>query len=424
MKLSRNAGPQPALCFFLLTLMILASVGCGTASSANRGTTTTPTNSPTNSPPAASAPQNTFSYVNNPKSNNVFGFSANNQTSSVSAISGSPFAVPTYPADVATSGSFIFVESTGVNALNPAEYVLTSYKVDATTGALTSSSTLNVGSMFGGDYPSNIAVDPAGKYLYMSVIGPSPNPPIGVFSIDPNTGSLSEVTTSEFTSAQPFAGYRMVVSPNEKFLFVAAAVGTASTGTPPPQGVQPITRDPNTGILSSTLVPLAIPKSSVGSSNIEAMAVTPSNNFLLGTAVSLNQVFVWSIEPNTGALTQVSVFGDPQAITMIAPRGIAVDPTGKFAIVAGSDSNNLSVFSISSSGSLAPVAGSPFPAGSGPTSVAINASGNLVFVGNVGSNDMSVFQFDSNTGALTPVQGSPFPIGESAFNLMTVVTIH
>ena len=92
--------------------------------------------------------------------------------------------------------------------------------------------------------------------------------------------------------------------------------------------------------------------------------------------------------------------------------------------MAGSDSNNLSVFSISSSGTLTPVAGSPFPAGSGPTSVAFNASGKLVFVGNVGSNDMSVFQFDSNTGALTPVQGSPFPIGESAFNLMTVVTIH
>jgi len=401
-------------------LMFFAWVGCATTSSTNTGTTVSSTNSPAPAP----TPQNTFSYVNNPKSNNVFGFSANNQTSSVTAISGSPFAVPTYPVDIATSGNFVFVESTGVNALNPAEYVLTSYKVDPTTGALKSSSTLNVGGMFGGDYPSNIAVDPAGKYLYMSVIGPTPNPPIGVFSIDPNTGSLNEVTASEFSSAQPFAAYRMVVSPNGSFLFAAAAVGTAFPGTPPPQGVQPITRDPNTGVLSSTLVPLAIPKSSVGSSNIEAMAISPSNNFLLGTAVPLNQVFVWSIDRNTGALTQVSVFGDPQATTMVAPRGIAIDPTGKFAVVAGSDSNNVSVLSISGSGTLTPVAGSPFPAGSGPTSVAFNASGKLVFVCNVGSNDMSVFQFDSSTGALTSVPASPFPIGESAFNLMTVVTIH
>jgi DNA-binding beta-propeller fold protein YncE len=188
--------------------------------------------------------------------------------------------------------------------------------------------------------------------------------------------------------------------------------------------VQPITRDTNTGALSTTLVPLAIPKSSVGSSNIEGLAVTPSGNFLVGTAVSLNQVFVWSIDPNTGALTQVSVFGDPLATTMVAPEEVAIDPTGKYAIVAGSQSSSVSVFSISSSGSLTPVAGSPFPAGSGPTSVAFGASGKLVFVGNVGSNNMSIYQFDSNTGALAQIQGSPFPIGTSAFNLMTVVTIH
>jgi 6-phosphogluconolactonase len=141
----------------------------------------------------------------------------------------------------------------------------------------------------------------------------------------------------------------------------------------------------NSGTLSTTLVPLA------GTSSIEDLAVTPSNSFVVGTDVCSNRVIVWSIDQNTGALTQASEFGDPQTTTMIAPRGVAIDPSGKFVLVANSQSSDVSVLSLSSSGTLTPVAGSPFAAGSGPTSIAISASGKVAFVGNVGSNNMSVF---------------------------------
>ena len=404
---------------FSLVALTLASLGCGNSNSPKPVSPTSPT-----SPTTASNPPTTFSYVNNPASNNVSGLAVNNQNSSGSAIPGSPFSVAAYPVDVATFGNFVFVASTGVNALNASEFVLTTFNADATTGALTSSSVLNVGTMFNGGYPSHIAVDPSGKFLYMSIIGGSltggsnTGPRIGVFTIDANSGALTEVTTNPFAPALPFTGYRMVISPNGKFLYAAATVGTGSSFGAPPQGVQAIARDPNSGTLSSSLPPLT------ATDAIEALAMTPSGEFLVGTDVSRNQVLVWSVDPNSGALTQASVFGDPQTTTMVAPRGIAIDPSGKFVLVANSQSSDVSVLSLSSSGTLTPVTGSPFPAGSGPTSVAFSASGKLVFVGNVGSNNMSVYQFDSSTGALTQIQGSPFPIGTSAFNLMTVVTIH
>ena len=413
-----------ALCAVLVLVAITAAgVGCGSSNS-NKGT------SPTNSSPTGPGPaetQTTFAYVNNPKSDNVAGLAGNNQNITVSPIPGSPFAAASYPVDVATSGNFVFVLSTGENALNSAEFVLTSFKADASTGALTSASTLSLASVFSdGGYPSNITVDPSGKFLYMSVVGGRDpgDPRIDVFSIDSNSGALAEVTSSPFVLSEQFTGYRMVISPDGKFLFAAASVGSAPAGIAPPMGVQPITRDPNSGTLSTTLVPLARSANSIGASSIDGLAVNPSGNFLVGAAVSMNQVFVWSIDPNTGALTQASTFGDPQATTMVAPRGIAIDPTGKFVIVADSQSSGVSVLTLSNTGTLTPAAGSPFPAGSGPTSVAVSASGKLVFVGNVGSNDMSVFQLDPNSGALSAVQGSPFPIGTSAFNLMTVATVH
>ena len=406
-------------------LMFIALLGasCGTSSQKTPSTTNAPAGAPINAANSESA----LAYVNNPKSDNISGLSANNQKSTVSAIPGSPFPAPSYPIDVAASGDFLFVASTGVNALNSAEFVLTTYRVDAASGALTNSSTLNLSGIFsGGGYPNNIVVDPAGKFLYMSVTGGQDpgGPRILVFSIDANAGTLSEVTNSPFVLTEQFTAYHMAISPDGGFLFAAVFEGTGGGFVAPPHGVQVIARDQNSGTLSTPLLPLAEASTSLGHAEVSHLAVTPSGNFLVGTAISMNTVFVWSIDSNTGALTQVSNFGDPVHTNTIAPMGVAIDPSGKFVIVANSQSSNVSVFSLSSTGTLTAVPGSPFPGGNGPTSVAISASGNLVFVGNVGSNDMSVFQLDAATGKLTGVQGSPFPIGTSAFNLMTVVTIH
>jgi hypothetical protein len=50
---------------------------------------------------------------------------------------------------------------------------------------------------------------------------------------------------------------------------------------------------------------------------------------------------------------------------------VAVNPTGKFAYVTNFGDNNVTAYSIGADGALTPVAGSPFAAGIGPSSVAI-----------------------------------------------------
>ncbi len=67
-------------------------------------------------------------------------------------------------------------------------------------------------------------------------------------------------------------------------------------------------------------------------------------------------------------------------------------------------------------GTLTPVAGSPFSAGSGPGCMAPDPEGKFLYVANFnfgapGSSNISAYTIDAGTGALTPIAGSPFAAG-------------
>jgi YVTN family beta-propeller protein len=79
---------------------------------------------------------------------------------------------------------------------------------------------------------------------------------------------------------------------------------------------------------------------------------------------------------------------------------VAVDPTGKFAYVTNSASNDVSMYTINATtGVLTPTG--MVAAGQSPTSIAIHPSGNFVYVTNSVSNDVSMYSIDPATGALT-----------------------
>jgi DNA-binding beta-propeller fold protein YncE len=60
---------------------------------------------------------------------------------------------------------------------------------------------------------------------------------------------------------------------------------------------------------------------------------------------------------------------------------------------------------------LTVVAGSPFAAGTQPSSIAVDPTGMFTYVVNSGSDTVSVFAIDATSGALTPIGGSPFATG-------------
>ena len=138
-------------------------------------------------------------------------------------------------------------------------------------------------------------------------------------------------------------------------------------------------------------------------------------------------VSAYSVGAASGALTSLlgspfAVGSGPVSLTLFSPgTGQILGVGANFAYVVNHDSNNVSAFTVDSgNGTLAPLAGSPFAAGTGPVSLTI--SGNFAYVVDNGSNGVSVYAVNSTTGALTRVAGSPFATGASPVGLTTFET--
>lgn len=152
-----------------------------------------------------------------------------------------------------------------------------------------------------------------------------------------------------------------------------------------------------------------------------APAAAQASAFAYVANFGSNDVSAYTIDAATGALTPIP--GSPFAAGT-GPTSVAVDPAGQFVYVANrgvtADSGSISVFAINAtSGGLIPAAGSPFPAGSFPVSVAVDPTGQFLYAANCASfnclgadfGTVSAFTIDSTTGALTPLAGSPFAAG-------------
>ncbi|MBS0150602.1 MAG: beta-propeller fold lactonase family protein, partial [Nitrospira sp.] len=90
-----------------------------------------------------------------------------------------------------------------------------------------------------------------------------------------------------------------------------------------------------------------------------------------------------------------------------APSSVAVSPNGSFLYVSNRGSNTVSAYTIGGSGTLAPIAGSPFPAGTSPSAIAISPNGSFLYVCNRDSNNLSAYTI-GGTGAIIAITGSPF----------------
>lgn len=106
---------------------------------------------------------------------------------------------------------------------------------------------------------------------------------------------------------------------------------------------------------------------------------------------------------STGAL--VPVPGSPFA-TMANSGPEGSYPFGNFFYVALKNANSVAGFAVNPDGSLAPLAGSPFAAGDGTSSLA-GADG-FLFAANALDGTMSSYSINQLSGLLTQVAGSPF----------------
>ena len=225
---------------------------------------------------------------------------------------------------------------------------------------------------------------------------------VSAYAINASTGALSEVAGSPFAAGtQPTS---VSVDPSGKFAYVANYSGFEPGS--PLGSVSAYTINATTGALTSIGAAVA------AGSGSRSVAVDPSGKFAYVAngefhAISTDNVLAYAINGTTGALSEVA--GSPfKAGTN--PSSVTVDPSGKFAYVANQASGDVWAYTINAATGALISIGTPVAAGIA-YDVTVDPSGKFAYVANGNSDNVSAYTINASTGALSEVAGSPFAAG-------------
>jgi hypothetical protein len=143
-----------------------------------------------------------------------------------------------------------------------------------------------------------------------------------------------------------------------------------------------------------------------GSTNLEMIAIDAANKRLYALNRGSNNISAYSVNETTGALTPLPfspIAGIPNE------RTVNVHPSGSPLIVGG---DAIASYLITST-TATPAPGSPFPAGTNvsPGGSVLSQDGNYYYTGGNVGNFFAGFSVNAATGVLTPLPGSPFDTG-------------
>lgn len=235
--------------------------------------------------------------------------------------------------------------------------------------------------------PSALAIDSAGKYLFVAdTVTSGQTLPYNC------NGSMT-------TSTVQVPGTVSVFAVNGSSL-------TEVTGSPFALPIQPGGQPADATALAVT--PTAFPVLNAPCS----AHVPPTSEDLYVTDYHNNLVFNYQVT-STGALSLVQTGGSTQGVpTGTEPNGVAVDPCNRFVYV-GNSVGSVSAYTICSvvslpecpnaDYSLLPVAGSPYNSGNGAGPLTVDAYAHFLYVLATNSNAVYGYKISSTNGALTPL---------------------
>jgi 6-phosphogluconolactonase len=381
---------------FLLVaaLAMFAWSGCGggcpttsLSSSAGAGGTTGGTSTggsvcgPATNPGGGGGNTSSFLYyINNTNlsSTNILGASLSTAGTFANLTSFTP---PTVPGN---TGTDMVIVNKKFLYLPENDSTVQAFAIDHTTGALTS---IN-GSPFATAGADSIASDPAGHFLF---VGNDHTGLISVFQINATTGALTAAPGSPFSAFNLDFVHVLAVDGTGKFLY--ASQGLAALP------VYGFSIDQNTGALSQVVgSPFTLGVALVRSDFTGKFAVG-----LTGIAGD-NHLSVFAINASTGALSPVSnspfatTMSTPENLR-IHPSSQFVYT---FGLDTNSTASAIEGFSIdSSTGALTPLTGSPFTSLPVVADCKWDQGGGEAFCANGAANAFSVLNTSTSTGALT-----------------------
>jgi 6-phosphogluconolactonase len=241
-----------------------------------------------------------------------------------------------------------------------------------------------------GSGPQSVVIHPSNKYLYVANAGQGEND-ISLFDIN-SDGTVTEVTPRTPVGSDPFF---LAMDPGGAYLYVANVLSNT---------ISVLSIDTGSGSLTQI-------KGSPFSTNLSAknMQIAPSGKFLYISA---------PIQSGTQSLGAVAAFGLNAGVPTLVgltttadnnPSGLAISPNGSYLYTANATANSVSIYSISSAGTLSQVTGSPLSANlQRPVAVTVDPKGQYLYVADQGANNIASFSISSTTGFPAAVTDSPF----------------
>jgi len=346
------------------------------------------------------------------------------------------------------------INSINVNCVNKSEFVYATSNSGndigqfsvGNTGQLTPlNPSLVAVSNSGGDL-WGIAIDPTGKYAY--VTNQSGAGGINQFAIglDGTIGALSPAVASGGTQVVPVAvntaapyAYAGYYYDNQLAQYTRNADGTLSWLVPASIAVTApisVAIDPTgryayvvdatdeavyqftvgvDGTLSAMATPFVLVPRVAGGAPVW-IAVDPTGRYAYVVQESDNTVAEFTIGAD-GSLTSMT----PSTVaTGNQPRAMAMDPTGGFAYVTNQVDNTVSQYQIGTGGVLVPMNQPTVATDNGPVGVTAAKTGPYVYVSNFSSNTVSQFTIGAG-GALIPMTPASVAAVPGAFGIATAI---
>jgi 6-phosphogluconolactonase len=310
--------------------------------------------------------------------NNILGASLTT-TRSFAALT--PFTPPTLPSSVGSD--MLIVNKKFLYLPQKDSMTIQAFTIDHTSGALIAIS----GSPFATGAADSIASDTAGRFLF---VGNDNTGQISVFQINATTGGLMVVPGSPFSAFNLDFVHLLAVDGSGKFLYAGQGL--------PALPIYAFSIDQNSGALSQLAgSPFALSVAGVRTDFTGKFAIG-----LSGSAGD-NHLHVFSVDATTGALAEVnnSPFATvtPTPLNLrIHPSSrfvyiFGVDSNNSFAAVEG--------FRLDpSTGAVTALAGSPFTTLPSVANCKWDQVGSEAFCANANTSAFSVFDTNSSTGAL------------------------
>lgn len=303
---------------------------------------------------------------------------------------------------VSADGKFVYSAAYGSSTI-------ACFERNTITGQMTYKSkiTQSVGGVTGINAAFSLVLSPDNKNLY--VASPTSNSVTG-FSRNTTTGELSFVNTiTTGNTAMKIGGFVSVsISPDGKWVY-----GIGGSGT---KGLAVFKRDNVTGIISFLEEKangadghLLDQDFSPTNSPIKNIATSKNGRWLYVTATISNTVTLFEVNPTTGSLTQKQVLRDGVngVDGLQGASSLLLSPDGKYLYISGQKETSIGYFSINElNGELTyinKVANNTdgITSLNGVRSLAASPDGRYLYASAISSNSVTVFSRDASTGALT-----------------------